>query len=463
MSKDPKYIYFIGIGGIGMSALAIYFHQQGKIVSGYDKTPSKLTNQLTAMGIEVGFGDGVQHLPAYLQPQIDHKREDTLVVFTPAVPKENVLLNYFFNNRFRVIKRSVCLAQIVNGSTLVAVGGTHGKTTTSTLIAHIFKLANKSFTAILGGISGNYSTNLLWQGNEFFITEADEFDRSFMHLLPDVEIITSTDADHLDIYKNAQTLVNAYQDFTKNIKPNGLLIYKYGLPLDTKHLKNAQTYGLNHNAQSKAQNIRIENSTYLFDFADQHHIISDITCGLAGKHNIENAVAAIAVARHFGIDDQTIKQAVATYKGAKRRFEYQINTKKRIFIDDYAHHPTEIEALVHSVRAMYPNKKITGIFQPHLYSRTRDFGIDFAKELSKLDEVILLPIYPAREQPIENISSEWLMALISNKNKKIVDKNELINVVLQQDPEVLLTIGAGDIDGLVEPLANALLERDMRP
>ena len=447
MSEQLNMVCFLGIGGIGMSAIARYYHANGVAVWGYDRTPSALTQQLEALGIPVTYTDSLESLPAALHPQAS--RQGVLVVYTPAIPKQGVLLNYFFNNGFRVIKRAFALAELTQNAFTVAVAGTHGKTTTSTLVAHICQVAGLEPTAILGGISGNYGSNLLLGKPNLCVVEADEFDRSFLSLHPAIAAITSTDPDHLDIYETKAQFLDAFEAFASQV--TGTLFYKNGIEINLpQHIK-TQSYGSTGDIVYK--NVQITNAQYSFDYEGDGVEITDITCGLSGIHNVENATAAIAIALQMGIAIPHIKTAVASYQGVKRRFEYLHKSPELTYIDDYAHHPTEIKALVQSVKQLYPAHQIVGIFQPHLYSRTQDFEQGFAHELSQLHQLYLLDIYAARESPIENVTSQNLLLKVSLEKKKHVQKTDIAHIIAdikqQNQPTVLLTIGAGDIDQIV--------------
>ena len=438
-------IYFIGIGGIGMSALARYFVANNKYVAGYDKTRTEITESLEDLGINIHFEDDVK--------QIDSRflnSESTLIVYTPAVPKDHKELNYFFDNGFEVLKRSTVLGEITKNTFCFAVAGTHGKTTTTSILGHLLYKCNVEVTAFLGGISQNYNSNLILSGTKVTVVEADEFDRSFLTLSPDMACITSMDADHLDIYGEAEELQKSFVEFSKKIKPNGKLFIKNGLPLK------GITYGIEDNADYSAFNIKIIDGTYVFDVKTPSAILKNFKFNLPGRHNLSNALIALAMTVEFGIPHQQLAEALASYQGVKRRFTYQIKTENLVFIDDYAHHPQEINAVYQAVREMYPNKKILAIFQPHLFSRTRDFGDDFAESLSKFDEIILMEIYPAREVPIEGITSKWLFDKIKNKNKKLIQKAELISEIIKSNAQIVLTIGAGDIGEEVKHIKNAL-------
>ncbi|WP_298346757.1 UDP-N-acetylmuramate--L-alanine ligase [uncultured Algibacter sp.] len=432
--EDVNNIYFIGIGGIGMSALARYFYANKKHVAGYDKTQTEVTDSLTELGVEVHFNDAIQNI------NLDFKNpEDTLVIYTPAIPKNHNELSYFKDNGFSVLKRSEVLGLITEHTFCLAVAGTHGKTTTTSILGHIMKVCNEPVTAFLGGISENYNSNLILNGAEVSVVEADEFDRSFLTLSPDLACITSMDADHLDIYGDASELKKTFEEFSKRIKPNGKLFVKNGLPLK------GITYGIEDDSDYTIQNIKIENGAYVFDVKMPKTVLKNIQFNLPGRHNLSNALIALAMAVEYGCPHQQLAKALASYKGVKRRFTYHIKTEEFVFIDDYAHHPEEINAVYQAVREMYPDKDVLAIFQPHLYSRTKDFADAFAESLSQFDELMLLDIYPARELPIEGVTSSWLMNKIDNKNKQLVRKNEIINKIRQSSAKVILTIGAGDI------------------
>jgi UDP-N-acetylmuramate--alanine ligase len=437
-------IFFIGIGGIGMSALARYFVANGKHVAGYDKTPSDITASLQELGVEVHFNDSIAEVK---QEFLD--KETTLVVFTPAIPKNHSELNYFKDNGFKVYKRSQVLGEITKQTICLAVAGTHGKTTTTSILGHLLNECNASVTAFLGGISENYNSNLILNGTEVTVVEADEFDRSFLTLSPDLACITSMDADHLDIYGDANELTKTFKAFSECIKPNGKLFVKNGLPLK------GITYGVDDNADYSAKNIRIINGSYVFDVKTPNGTYKDFQFNLPGRHNLSNAMIALAMAADYGCPYNQLAKGLASYKGVKRRFTYQIKTDDFVFIDDYAHHPEEINAVHQAVREMYPDKKVLAIFQPHLYSRTRDFVDGFAQSLSKFDEILLLDIYPARELPIEGVTSEWLLSKIENPNKKLISKSAIIDEIKVSDAHVVLTIGAGDIGVEVKHIKEA--------
>lgn len=440
-------VFFIGIGGIGMSALARYFHTLGKNVAGYDKTPTELTDELIQSGISIHFEDKLELIPS------EFTKESTLVVITPAVPKAHLQWNYFLNNNFEVKKRAEVLGLITKNTFCFAVAGTHGKTTTSSILAHILYQSGVDVTSFLGGIVENYNSNLIGNGTTVSVVEADEFDRSFLHLHPNIACITSMDADHLDIYGDKSSIEASFEEFADKVEDKNNLFVTTQLPLSGK------TVGVNENADYEAINIRIEKSTYVFNVRTNNEIIKDVQFSLPGKHNLMNALMALAMAKTYGVSNENIKKALATFKGIKRRFSYQIQSENLVYIDDYAHHPTEIDAVHQAVSELYPNKKILAIFQPHLFSRTRDFADDFAKSLSAFDSVLLLDIYPARELPIPEITSTWLMNKMTNNDKKVINKTDLIPEILSSDATVIVTIGAGDIGAMVHDIKTALNEK----
>ncbi|MFD0792619.1 UDP-N-acetylmuramate--L-alanine ligase [Mucilaginibacter litoreus] len=445
--NNIKRVYLVGIGGIGMSGLARYFHHLGCVVCGYDKTHTPLTEALHNEGICIIYEDRVEGIPiSFLQPD-----KGTLLIYTPAIPKDSVILNYFKHKGFEVYKRSQVLGIISKGMFTIAVAGTHGKTTTSGMIAHILKDSGKDCSAFLGGISSNYETNVLFGSNNIVVVEADEYDRSFLTLYPDVAIVTSMDADHLDIYGDHSSLEESFRLFASQIKQGGTLIYHKGLPLG-----NGFTYAINDEAQAMAVNVRIADGSFFFDFTDGKVSIPNIRMGIAGLHNVENAVAAIEAALHVEVEPDAIREALGSFKGIKRRFEYIIKTKEQVFIDDYAHHPEELRAAITSVKRLYPDKKLTVIFQPHLFTRTRDFADGFAEVLDMADETILLDIYPARELPIHGVNSDMILSRMKMLNKRKCGKQEAVDIVRFEKPELLLTVGAGDIDAMVQPFKNAL-------
>jgi UDP-N-acetylmuramate--alanine ligase len=451
-----KQVYLLGIGGIGMSALARYFHAAGKVVSGYDKTPTPLTESLVTEGIGVTYNDDVNELPEGLR---SGNNEDFLIIYTPAIPKDHHQYNFFLDNAVAMHKRSVVLGWITRRSFTIAVAGTHGKTTTSSIITHILKSSGINCTAFLGGISTNYNSNLILgdvnADDAVVVVEADEFDRSFLTLHPDIAVITSMDADHLDIYGDKSKLEESFRLFAGQVKNGGYLFVKSGLPLG-KQTANQYSYSITSGADFTGTEIHIEDHQYIFNINTLHQSFRKWKTGLPGRHNVENAVAAIAVALQLGIDPQKIKNGIESFAGVKRRFEYHINTDKCTFIDDYAHHPEELRAAISSVKELYGDKKVTGVFQPHLYSRTKDFAAEFAESLSLLDALLLLDIYPARELPIPGVTSDIIFNKVSLKEKELCSKEELLPILAKHKPEVLLTLGAGDIDQLVEPIKNLL-------
>ena len=451
--KDYKNIYFIGIGGIGMSAIARYFNSIGKNVFGYDRMDTQLTAELTAEGIGITFQEDVDQIPARYQ-----SKYDTLVVYTPAIPANHPQLIYFQQQQFEIMKRSQVLGLLSDNLNGIGIAGTHGKTTVSTITAHIFKTSALDCNAFLGGISRNYQSNLLLsKTSPWMILEADEFDRSFLQLHPQLAVITSMDADHLDIYGDKNELEKSFQAFVHQIKEGGILVYKKGLVLTHDKLS-AYTYSLEDKADFYAENIILVEGFYQFDLVYPDGTIKDLLFSYPGKINVENAIAASAMALLCGVEADELRKALSTFKGVRRRFDYQIRNEKIVFIDDYAHHPKELWESISSVRELYPEKKITGIFQPHLYSRTRDFAEGFAASLNLLDEVILLDIYPARELPIEGVNSEIILKNLKVP-AKLCTKGDLIELLREKEFEVLLTLGAGDIDKLVEPIKNLICER----
>jgi UDP-N-acetylmuramate--alanine ligase len=449
-------VYFIGIGGIGMSALARWFAWQGKKVAGYDRTQTPLTDSLIREGIAIHFTDSPE-----LLPQLVADPEITLVVRTPAVPADHKEFNWFIEKGYTIHKRAEVLGEIANAHFNIAVAGTHGKTTTSAMIAHIIKESEKSLTAFLGGITSNYNSNLIVQKADqddmIVVAEADEFDRSFLRLNPDIAVVTSADADHLDIYGDQQNLTNSFKDFIAKIKPGGKLIIHDAVSHLAHGINNINvlTYGINR-GQFFACNSLAKGGFFYFDLHVKHKIVDRIKAGVPGFHNVENAVAAILVALEMGISEKVIKAAIESFSGVKRRFEFIVKREELIFVDDYAHHPVEITAFLTSLRALFPERKLTVIFQPHLYTRTRDFASEFSRSLSIADEVILLDIYPARELPIPGVSSSMLLDDITSDYKILCDRNNLLNVLEKSDLQVLATVGAGDIDALVEPIKNLL-------
>lgn len=430
-----------------MSALARYFKAIGKNVCGYDKTETELTKELQALGIEIHFEDSIALIPA------EYYAENTLIIITPAVPKTHSEWNYFLEREYQVKKRAEVLGIITKDTFCFAVAGTHGKTTTSSILGHILHESGADVTAFLGGIVENYNSNLIGSGKTVTVVEADEFDRSFLHLYPNIACVTSMDADHLDIYGDTASIEASFVEFADKVEDKNNLFIAKGLPLK------GISVAVNEEADYKAFNIRIENSAYVFDVQTPSETIKDLRFNLPGKHNLTNALIALAMANTYGTPTESIAKALFAFKGVKRRFSYQIKEENLVYIDDYAHHPTEINAVHQAVTELYPKEKVLAVFQPHLFSRTKDFIDGFASSLSAFDEVILLDIYPARELPVEGVTSEWLLSKIDNPNKKLVSKTDLISEVLKSNARVVVTIGAGDIGELVKPIKEALYEK----
>jgi UDP-N-acetylmuramate--alanine ligase len=468
--RDYNQAYFLGIGGIGMSAIARYFLQIGLPVMGYDKTPTPLTTALENEGAIINYNDQLEALPMLVQQDL----ENTLIILTPAIPKDHAQWLWLIDQKATILKRSEVLGQIARGGYCIAVAGTHGKTTTSTLIAHLLHECNINFTAFLGGISANYNSNYLRKtdgvnyqpgGNseakEIIVLEADEFDRSFHRLNPDLAVITAIDPDHLDIYGTPEAFEQAFVDFTHLIQPNGGLMIQENLKIAIAENVKSHTYGTTNTANFQAQGVHINQGDFCFTLAHNQTEIAPFRCGLPGHHNVQNAVAALGICQGFlGLDVESLQKGIASYKGAKRRFEYVHKTENYVVIDDYAHHPEELNAIIGSVRTLYPDQQITGIFQPHLFSRTQDFAQGFADSLSQLDQVWLMDIYPAREQPIPGVTSTWLLNMISNLQKTLVNPETVLEKIQTEKPQILLILGAGDIDRIVQPIANLYLKID---
>ncbi len=439
-------IYLLGIGGIGMSALARYFHSSGRKVYGYDRYRSALCKKLEEEGMKIHYEDEPKSIPK------SFTKDSTLVIYTPAIPSDHLELNFFKDQGYTLRKRAQILGEIAQMHQCLAVAGTHGKTTTSSLLAHLFRHNQKDISAFLGGISTNYNTNF-WghDDTELLVTEADEYDRSFLSLKPSAAVITSTDADHLDIYGDGEELERTFEEFGDSV--SDLLLVN-----EKTHLAKGLKYGLDSNSSYFADQIRVHEHQFVFDLVYPQGRINQIHFPLPGRHNIENAVAASALALKYGLNEEELKAGLESFSGVKRRFEYHIKSDKLVYIDDYAHHPSEISALAHAVKELYPQKKITAIFQPHLYSRTRDFLEGFAESLAAFDEIILLELYPARERPIAGINSRALLDKIEHSQKSILGRQEIIDRFSVDKPEVILSIGAGDIDQLIGPLKVALLK-----
>jgi len=444
IEKSKELVYFLGIGGIGMSALARYFNSRGHRVSGYDRTESALTRQMTEEGMKIHYEDKVSLAD----------KDAALVIYTPAIPEGHKEMEFFKNNGYTVIKRSEALGLITENKLNICVAGTHGKTTTSAMVAHILRDSGFGCNAFLGGIATNYNSNFWSSEKNVCVAEADEYDRSFLKLSPDVAVITAMDADHLDIYGTEKNMQDAFIAFTERIKPGGLLIAKKGLARENEFKAGTRwTYDAeNLEADCFAKNVTIQNGAYRFDVVSGNSSLGGVELNMGGRHNIENAVAAIAIAGYLKIDEAKIKKAIAGFKGVKRRFEYIVKSGSHILIDDYAHHPEELRALLNGAKELYPNKKCTVVFQPHLYTRTRDLADGFAEVLAIADEVVLLPIYPARELPIEGVSSEMILNKINKSSKRVLQKTELVDWVKSNNTELLITAGAGDIDLLLNDL-----------
>ena len=458
-----KHIYLIGIGGIGMSALARYFNAKGKQVCGYDKVQSNLCIVLESEGIKIHYNDSIEKIPQYIK---DANCNEILVIYTPAISKKNSILNYFKDKEFKLYKRAEVLGLISKESFTIAVAGTHGKTTTSAILAHVLKHAGKQSTAFIGGISKNYNSNLMIaeKGN-ILIVEADEFDKSFLQLQPDIAIITSVNSDHLDIYTNKQDLNNAFKQFASQIKPNGLLLLEDSITVDflTPDKGFKLYYSAVNKADYSAENIKVEDGRMIFDLTvidivgnKYEKKQEGLSFVLPGIHNVSNAVAALAVARYLGLSSEAVINGLETFKGINRRFDVHINTQELAYIDDYAHHPEEVSATINAAKLLFPEREITVIFQPHLYSRTKDFAKEFAVSLSLADQLILLDIFPARELPIEGVNSKMLLNYCTSPKKETCSKKELLKILKLENLDVLITLGAGDIGDLAQPIKHML-------
>lgn len=453
MNKFTQY-YFLGIGGIGMSAIARYYNTKGYRVAGYDRTETKLTKDLAAEGIAVCYDQSVGQIPVHYT-----KADNTLVIITPAIPKDHPQLKYFQANNFTILKRAEVLGNITRQSKGICISGTHGKTTTSTITAHLLYQSQVSCNAFLGGIANNYNTNLLRSAeSNLVVIEADEYDRSFHQLSPYMAVITSADPDHLDIYETAEAFKESFEHFTSLIKPGGALIMRKGIAVEPVLQKGVKlyTYSMEDGGDFHAENIRTVKGEIRFDFVTPTDRISDVRLGVPVKINVENSVAAMALAWLNGVTSEEIRTGISSFSGIYRRFNVVYKSDKTIYMDDYAHHPSELKASIGSIKNLYPDKKITGIFQPHLYTRTRDFANEFAEALSQLDELILLDIYPARELPIEGVDSEMILKNVTIKDKSLCSKEDLLDVLAGKEPEVLVTFGAGDIDKLVPQIKEQL-------
>ena len=441
-------IYFIGIGGIGMSALARYFKSRSVDVSGYDKTSTPLTRELEASGIAIHYEENIELAP----------KDADAVVYTPAIPAKHAELVYYREHNYTVVKRSDVLQWITESSFNICVGGTHGKTTVTSMIAHLLRHSGYGCNAFLGGIAANYNTNFWSSERNVVVVEADEYDRSFLKLVPDVAVITAMDADHLDIYGTAEEVGNAFIQFSKKLKPGGCLVTKYGLERgDELKAAHQYTYSFENTAADvHAANRKVENGSYVFDVIHKEWNITNVVLHMGGLHNIENCIAAITVAKYLSIDDEKIKAAVADFKGVRRRFEYALKNEQHILIDDYAHHPEELRALISGVKSIFGKEKLVLVFQPHLFSRTKDLADEFAVSLDMADEVILLPIYPARELPMEGVTSELLLDKMSGQKKQVLSKEGMKEWMATHQPKLVVMAGAGDIDALVQPVKELL-------
>ena len=446
-----KSIYFIGIGGIGMSALARYFNTQGVLVAGYDKTPTPLTADLEKEGIKIHFEDDIQ--------QID--KTATVIVYTPAIPDSHAELNYYRDNGYNVVKRSDVLNWITENAFTIGIAGTHGKTTTTSMTAHILRHTGYGCNAFLGGIASNYDTNFWSDEKNVVVVEADEYDRSFLKLSPNIAVITAVDPDHLDIYGTAAEVLKAFGQYADKIKDGGILIQKLGTTVNTSSTnKTRWTYAYDqHEASYHTSNLKVVDGSYHFDLVHPDGVIKDVVLNMGGLHNVENATAAIAIALSLNIDTEKIKEAVAAFKGVKRRFEYKIKTPSKVLIDDYAHHPEELNALISGVRSIYPGEKMVLVFQPHLYSRTQDQCDGFVSTLDKADEVILLPIYPARELPIQGVTSDMLIDKMKLTNKKVMSKEALFEWAASSNDKLIVMAGAGDIDACITKVKDIITNK----
>ena len=456
---DYKLYYFLGAGGIGMSALVRYFNHYGKTVHGYDKTQTDLTKQLQSEGSLLHFHEDVELVKELFSK---YKKEEILVIYTPAVPKDHAEFVYLQENGFKLQKRAWVLGEITKQFRTIAIAGTHGKTTTTTLTTHILKTAGINCFAFLGGISQNYNTNLLLgdanDTNAYVVVEADEYDRSFLTLHPYITVITSVDADHLDIYGDKDAMHQTYTQFASQVQKDGFLIVKKNVDNDLRLKDKRLVYSLNLDTEYSADSIEIIDGEFCYNINSPIEPVSHVAIGLPGLHNVENSIAAVAVAQQLGIKGDVINKALRSFKGVKRRFDYRVKSKSVVYIDDYAHHPEELRAAITAAKQLYPTKKVTGIFQPHLFSRTRDFADGFAESLDLLDVCVLLDIYPAREKPIEGINSQMLLDKMKCQEKFLVKKENVLEFLKTHPPQVVMTLGAGDIDSLIEPIEKLLTE-----
>lgn len=455
---ETNKIYFIGIGGIGMSAIARYMLSQGKEVYGYDKTETTLTKKLVDEGMKIHYTDDVNLIPKGID----------LAVYTPAIPEGHLELNYFINNGYDVIKRAEMLGRLSQVKKTIAIAGTHGKTSTSATTAHLLKYGKVDISAFIGGIMSNYNSNYIEGSGDWIVVEADEYDRSFLHLSPDIIAIMSMDADHLDIYGDHNVMIEGFEDFIKTIKQDGTLIIKEEMLADFSEAvivvlaeRNVDVvlFGIETATEVSAENIRVQEGKFFFDYESENGSINGLQTNLAGRHNIENAIVAITIASILGVGGEVVREGLQSFKGIKRRFEMIYEDDKLTYIDDYAHHPTELRAVIGAAKELFHGKKITGVFQPHLFSRTRDFVDEFAKALDMLDEVLLMDIYPAREEPIEGITSKIIFDKMKAENKTLVTKEILMDKLGNKELEVLMTLGAGDIDTFVNKIDELLISK----
>jgi UDP-N-acetylmuramate--alanine ligase len=457
---DYKLYYFLGAGGIGMSALVRYFNHYGKIVYGYDKTETDLTKQLQAEGSQLHFNEDVDLVKELFSK---YNKEDILVIYTPAVPKDHAEFVYLQENGYQLQKRAWVLGEITKQFRTIAIAGTHGKTTTTTMVTHILKTAGINCFAFLGGISQNYNTNLLLgdanDKDAYVVVEADEYDRSFLTLHPYITVITSVDADHLDIYGDKDAMHQTYTQFAGQVQKDGFLIVKKNVDNDLSLKVKRLIYSLNLDTEYSADSIHIADGEFCYNIISPIESVSHVAIGLPGLHNVENSIAAVAVAQQLSIKGDVINKALRSFKGVKRRFDYRVKSKSVVYIDDYAHHPEELRAAITAAKQLYPDKQVTGIFQPHLFSRTRDFADGFAESLDLLDVCVLLDIYPAREKPIEGINSQMLLDKMKSANKFLVKKENVIEFLKTHQPQVVMTLGAGDIDTLILPIEDLLKEK----
>ncbi len=451
MIKDLKKVYFVGIGGIGMSALARYFKSLEIEIFGYDKTKTKLTKALENNGIKIHYKESIELIP----------KDIDLVVYTPAIPEEHLELNYLLKSQIPVKKRAEVLGWISKEKKTIAIAGTHGKTSTSTIVTHLLKEGGIDCTAFLGGIGNNFASNYVEGKSDWIVVEADEYDRSFLHLEPDIAAIMSVDADHLDVYGSHEEMMQSgFLAFANKITNAGSLFVPNANELDFQNLRHLElvSFGINE-GRHKASNVKVEDGMFCFDYQNENQVLKNLKFTLPGKHNVENATVAIGIALKLGVSHEDIRNGLLSFKGIKRRFALMFRNEKAALIDDYAHHPTELNAAINAAKQLFEGKKILGVFQPHLFSRTQDFADDFAKALDKLDEVILLPIYPAREKPIKGVSSELLLNKMKNENKILIDKEKILRTLKNKDLEIVMILGAGDIDTIVDKVKDFMKMR----